>query len=68
MTHDPDRQDPDFGPTGPTRPGHEPIFNIPNVVLAMLLVMVAIQVALDSLLPQSAVLELILQGAFIPQR
>ncbi|MDZ7600217.1 MAG: rhomboid family intramembrane serine protease [Hoeflea sp.] len=68
MTHDPDRHDPDFGPAGPARPGHEPIFNIPNVVLAMLLMMVAIQVALDSLLPQKVVLEVILQGAFIPQR
>lgn len=53
---------------GPVGPGHEPFFNIPNVVLAMLLVMVAIQVAMDSLLPQKAVLEIILQGSFIPQR
>jgi len=68
MTHEPDRQDPEMNHAGPARPGHEPIFNIPNVVLAMLLVMVAIQVALDSLLPQRAVLEIILQGAFIPQR
>ncbi|KGF67264.1 membrane protein [Hoeflea sp. BAL378] len=53
---------------GPEMPRHEPFFNIPNVVLGMVLVMVAIQVALDSLLPQQAVLEIILQGAFIPQR
>ncbi|OCW58814.1 rhomboid family intramembrane serine protease [Hoeflea olei] len=52
----------------PDQPGHEPFFNIPNVVLAMLLVMVAIQVAMASLLPEKAVLEIILQGAFIPQR
>ncbi|MBU4530650.1 MAG: rhomboid family intramembrane serine protease [Hoeflea sp.] len=68
MTHEPDRQDPDPRYAEPDRPGHEPIFNIPNVVLAILLVMVAIQVALDSFLPERAVLEIILQGAFIPQR
>ena len=52
----------------PEGPRHEPIFNIPNVVLAMLLLMVAIQVAVDAILPQAAVFELFLQAAFIPQR
>lgn len=61
-------QEPDHGTAGPERPVHEPIFNIPNVVLAMLLVMVALQVALESLLPHAAALEIIFQGAFIPQR
>ncbi|WP_417433796.1 rhomboid family intramembrane serine protease [Hoeflea sp.] len=53
---------------GPQSPPNEPVFNLPNVVLAMLLLMVAIQVALDSLLPRTAVLEIYLQTAFIPQR
>ena len=53
---------------GPERPAHEPIFNIPNVILIMLLTMVAIQVAIASVLPQAAVLEIYLQAAFIPQR
>lgn len=61
-------QDHDTLDTGPKRPPNEPVFNLPNVVLAMLLVMVAIQVALDSLLPRAAVLEIYLQTAFIPQR
>ena len=61
-------QDHDAIPNGPNRPGNEPVFNLPNVVLAMLLLMVAIQVALDSLLPRAAVLEIYLQTAFIPQR
>ncbi|MCY0095105.1 rhomboid family intramembrane serine protease [Hoeflea ulvae] len=61
MTHDPDM-------TEPGHPGHEPIFNIPNVVLAMLLIMVALQVAMETLLPRAAVLEIYLQGAFISQR
>ncbi|KJS08189.1 MAG: membrane protein [Hoeflea sp. BRH_c9] len=63
MTHEPDVTE-----SGTGRPGHEPIFNIPNVVLAMLLVMVALQVALESLLPRAAVLEIYLQGAFISER
>lgn len=53
---------------GPESPKREPVFNLPNVVLAMVLLMVAIQVALDSLLPRAAVLEIYLQTAFIPQR
>jgi hypothetical protein len=53
---------------GPEVPKREPVFNLPNVVLAMVLLMVAIQVALDSLLPRAAVLEIYLQTAFIPQR
>jgi len=53
---------------GRVPPKNEPVFNLPNVVLAMLLIMVAIQVALASLLPQRAVLEIYLQTAFIPQR
>lgn len=61
-------QAPDETETRPERPGSEPFFNIPNVVLAVLLLMVAIQVAMGSLLPQKAVLEILLQGAFIPQR
>jgi membrane associated rhomboid family serine protease len=61
-------QDHDVRSPGPNRPGSEPVFNLPNVVLAMLLLMLAIQVALDSLLPQAAVLEIYLQAAFIPQR
>jgi len=52
----------------PRQPGNEPVFNLPNVVLAMLLLMLAIQVAMTSLLPQAAVLEIYLQAAFIPQR
>lgn len=63
MDHEHDAQDP-----APPSQGNEPVFNLPNVVLAMLLVMVAIQVALDSLLPRAAVLEIYLQTAFIPQR
>ncbi|AKI00581.1 Rhomboid family [Hoeflea sp. IMCC20628] len=59
---------PDTTAPGATQPGHEPIFNIPNVVLAMLLAMLALQVAIDSVLPQKAVLEIYLQGAFISQR
>jgi membrane associated rhomboid family serine protease len=61
-------QDHDVRSRGPNRPASEPVFNLPNVVLAMLLLMLAIQVALDSLLPQAAVLEIYLQAAFIPQR
>jgi len=61
-------QDDDVRSRGPDRPASEPVFNLPNVVLAMLLLMLAIQVALDSLLPQAAVLEIYLQAAFIPQR
>ncbi|MGJ8570972.1 MAG: rhomboid family intramembrane serine protease [Hoeflea sp.] len=61
-------QDHDVRSPGPNRPASEPVFNLPNVVLAMLLLMLAIQVALDSLLPQAAVLEIYLQAAFIPQR
>jgi membrane associated rhomboid family serine protease len=53
---------------GPESRKREPVFNLPNVVLAMVLLMVAIQVALDSLLPRAAVLEIYLQTAFIPQR
>lgn len=54
--------------TPPPPPTRQPVFNMPNVVLAMLLVMVAIQVGLDSLLPRAAMLELVLQTAFIPAR
>jgi membrane associated rhomboid family serine protease len=61
-------QDHDVTGPGPQKPGNEPVFNLPNVVLAMLLVMLAIEVALASLLPQAAVLEIYLQAAFIPQR
>lgn len=61
-------QDHDVRFRGPNRPASEPVFNLPNVILAMLLLMLAIQVALDSLLPQAAVLEIYLQAAFIPQR
>ncbi|MEM5472733.1 rhomboid family intramembrane serine protease [Hoeflea sp. AS60] len=61
-------QDHDVREPAPQRPGNEPVFNLPNVVLAMLLLMLAIQVAIDSLLPQAAVLEIFLQTAFIPQR
>jgi membrane associated rhomboid family serine protease len=49
-------------------PQHQPIFNIPNVVLAMLLIMVAVQVALDTALPPAAVDALFIETAFIPQR
>ncbi|WP_394689331.1 rhomboid family intramembrane serine protease [Hoeflea sp.] len=49
-------------------PGNPPIFNIPNVVLAMLLIMVAIQVAMDVALPPDAVNALFIETAFIPQR
>jgi len=61
-------QDHNAGQSGSMQPPNVPIFNLPNVVLAMLLLMVAIQVALDSVLPQKAVLEIYLQTAFISQR
>ncbi len=61
-------QDHDVTSTGPGRPQSEPVFNLPKVVLVMVLLMLAIQVALASLLPQAAVLEIYLQTAFIPQR
>jgi len=61
-------QDHDVANTGPGRPRSEPVFNLPKVVLVMVLLMLAIQVALASLLPQAAVLEIYLQTAFIPQR
>ena len=61
-------QDDDVTNTGPDRPPSEPVFNLPKVVLVMVLLMLAIQVALASLLPQAAVLEIYLQTAFIPQR
>lgn len=61
-------QDPHAGDPAPQQPENEPIFNIPNVVLAMLLLLVAIQVAMESVLPRAAVLEIYLQAAFIPQR
>ncbi len=61
-------QDHDIREPAPQRPGNEPVFNLPNVVLAMLLLMLAIQVAMASVLPQAAVLEIYLQTAFIPQR
>lgn len=50
------------------QPPHQPIFNIPNVVLAMLLIMVAVQVALDAALPPDTVNALFIETAFIPQR
>lgn len=53
---------------GPDRPAHEPVFNIPAVVLAMLAIMVAIQVAVAELLSPATVVDLFLQAAFIPQR
>ncbi|EDQ32985.1 putative membrane protein [Hoeflea phototrophica DFL-43] len=49
-------------------PRNPPIFNIPNVVLAMLLIMVAIQVTLDAALPPDTVNALFIETAFIPQR
>lgn len=61
-------QDPYAGEPAQEQPESEPIFNIPNVVLAMLLIMVAIQVAMASVLSEAAVLEIYLQTAFIPQR
>lgn len=60
--------EPEANTPQPAAPGREPIFNLPGVVLAMLLVMLAIQVMLDSVLSQSAVYNTYLQFAFIPQR
>lgn len=51
-----------------TSPQNEPIFNIPNVVLAMLLIMVAVQVALDTALSPETANALFVEAAFIPQR
>lgn len=48
--------------------GREPVFNLPNVVLAALLAMVAIQVAIDVALSEAAVHTLFVKAAFIPQR
>lgn len=61
-------QDHNARDSGPPQPHSQPIFNLPNVILAMLLLMLAIQVAMASVLPQAAVLEIYLQAAFIPQR
>ena len=61
-------QDDNARDSGPPQPQSEPIFNLPNVILAMLLLMLAIQVGIESVLPQAAVLETYLQAAFIPQR
>lgn len=52
----------------PVPPKHEPMFNLPNVVLAMLLLMLAIQVAIDALLSETAVQQLYVEMAFIAQR
>lgn len=52
----------------PPPQGREPVFNLPNVVLAALLAMVAIQVAIDVALPGDWVQALFVQAAFIPQR
>ncbi|MDF1610017.1 rhomboid family intramembrane serine protease [Hoeflea sp. YIM 152468] len=52
----------------PGPPKNEPIFNLPNAVLAMLLLMLAIQVAVDALLSPGAVYLLFTETAFIPQR
>jgi membrane associated rhomboid family serine protease len=59
---------PDNAMPPPSQDRHEPIFNIPGVVLVMLLAMVAIQIAADTLLSDAAVYELFVQAAFIPQR
>ena len=61
-------QEDDARGKGPELPGREPVFNLPKVILAMLLIIVAIQVLLGSLLPRAAVLEIYLQTAFIPER
>lgn len=45
-----------------------PIFNLPNVILLFLLIMVAVQVARDMLLNDQQNIALIVNGAFIPQR
>ncbi|WP_422370183.1 rhomboid family intramembrane serine protease [Hoeflea sp.] len=49
-------------------PAHEPIFNIPNVVLATLLVLVAVQVLIDTALTTETVSALFIETAFLPQR
>lgn len=61
-------QDPHSAAPEPKVPGHEPVFNLPGVVLAMLLVMLAAQVGIDVLLDPRALYEIYVQAAFIPQR
>lgn len=60
--------EPDQGQPTPVPPENQPIFNLPNVVLAMLLLMVAIQVAVDAVLSPAAVHQLYVEAAFIAQR
>ncbi len=51
----------------PAAPSHEPIFNIPKVVLAVLAVLVLVQVVRSTLPPEED-LWLVLAAAFIPAR
>lgn len=51
----------------PAQP-NPPIFNLPNVILLFLLIMVAIHVARDMLLSDEQNLQVLINGAFIPQR
>jgi membrane associated rhomboid family serine protease len=48
-------------------PSHEPIFNVPGVLIATLAVLVLVQVV-RALLPQAADIEVLLLFAFIPAR
>lgn len=49
-------------------PKNPPIFNLPNVILLFLLIMVATQVGRDILLSDEQNIAVIINGAFIPQR
>ena len=49
-------------------PANPPIFNLPNVILLFLLIMVTVQVARDMLLSDEQNVWLIINGAFITQR
>lgn len=55
-------------PTVPPRPAHEPIFNVPRCVVALLAVMALVHAGRVLLLPPEEDLRLVIAGAFIPGR
>lgn len=65
---DRDPNDPEISEYDVTKTNHQPIFNIPNVILLALLVLIFIHIVRDTLLSDEMDLAWLLQTAFIPQR
>ena len=55
-------------PPQPNEPRHEPVFNIPGIVLALIALCAAMQVISDFLIERGADGELLWRAAFIPAR